>query len=188
MRLSVATTALVLVAAASALAVAAGFLVAGSASAGSDATSAQDRCLRGQWKMSNAASNALLQQLVSNPNMRVRRGVLTAAFGRDDPMRYGSTDFVVQIQAGDLVMEGVATFIFQAPWSTSGGNLVLGRGRSELVISKFTAYKDGKVISVPGGPPIIKRTPRGEAPYTCNRTTLRWRIPINDAQTLFRRQ
>ena len=185
MRLRMLTTVLVVSAATAALGA---VLVAGTASAGSAAANVQDRCLRGQWKMSNAASNALLQQLVGNPNMRVRRGVLTAAFARNDTMRYGSTDFVVQLRAGDLVMEGTATFIFQAPWSTSRGKLLLGRGRSELVISKFTAYKDGQVITVPGGEPIIRRTPRGATPYTCNRTTLRWRIPINDAQTLFRRQ
>jgi hypothetical protein len=158
-----------------------------SAAPASSGPAAQDRCLRGAWKMSNAASNALLQDLIRNPNMRVRRGVITAAFPREGTMRYGSTDFVLQLRAGDMIMEGTATFIFEAPWSTSRGNLVLGRGRSELVISKFTATKDGRTITVPGGDPIIQRTARGSTPYTCNRTTLRWRIPINDAQTLFRR-
>jgi hypothetical protein len=159
-----------------------------SAAPASSEPAAQDRCVRGAWKMSNAASNALLQELLRNPSMRVRRGVITAAFPREGTMRYGSTDFVLQLTAGDLVMEGTATFLFEAPWSTSRGNIVLGRGTSELVISKFTAYKDGRVITVPGGEPLIRRTARGSTPYTCNRTTLRWRIPINDAQTLFRRQ
>ena len=156
-------------------------------SAGSEVT-LQDRCVVGAWKMSNAASNALLQSMAPNPNMRVTQGVITAAFPRNDTMRYGSTYFVLELNAGDLVMEGTATFISEAPWSTNAGKIVLGRGRSELVISKFKATKDGETHTVPGGPPIIKRTPRGAMPYTCNRTTLRWRVPIGDTQTLFRRQ
>lgn len=161
--------------------------VTGGASGGPEGQTAQDRCVRGEWKMSNSASNALLQMLAPNPNMRVTRGVITAAFPRNDTMRYGSTFFVIELAVGDMVLEGTATFITEAPWSTQGGNLVLGRGRSELVISKFKATKDGQTFTVPGGPPIIRRTARGSAPYTCNRTTLRWRVPINDAQTLFRR-
>jgi hypothetical protein len=164
----------------------AGLALLAAAPAGSE-LAVQDRCVVGAWKMSNAASNALLQSLAPNPNMRITQGVITAAFPRNNTMRYGSTHFVIELAAGDMVMEGTATFISEAPWSTRAGKLVLGRGRSELVISKFKATKDGVTHTVPGGPPIIRRTPAGATPYTCNRTTLRWRVPIGEAQTLFRR-
>jgi hypothetical protein len=156
------------------------------APAGSE-LAAQDRCVRGAWKMSNAASNAVLQSLVQTPNISVEQGVLTAAFPRTGTMRYGSTHFVVKIDGGALVMKGTASFIFEAPWSTAGGRLVLGRGRSELFISKFTAIKDGRTITVDGPGATVTRTPAGRTPYTCRGDTLRWRIPINDTQTLFRR-
>jgi hypothetical protein len=168
-------------------AVTSSLLVAGSALGGADVAAAQDRCLRGQWKMSNAASNAVLQSLIPNPNMRVKEGVITAAFPAGNTMRYGSTHFVLELAAGGLEMEGTATFITEAPWSTRGRNLVLGRGRSELVISKLKATKGGTTQTISGGPPIIRSTPRGSTPYTCNRNTLRWRIPLNGTQTLFRR-
>jgi hypothetical protein len=168
-------------------------LVAGAfASSGSSSPSApdarvQDRCVRGEWRMSNAAANALLQRLIPNPAMRVTEGVVTAAFARGERMRYGSTHFVVTYDTGDLTMIGSATFFFEAGWQTGHRKLILDAGRSELVISKFTAIKDGKTYTVPGGPPLRQRTQGGGTPYTCSGNTLRWRVPINNSWATFRR-
>ena len=162
---------------------------AGTGAGSSRATEArvQDRCVRGEWRMSNAAANALLQRLISNPAMRVTEGVLTAAFPRGDRMRYGSTHFVLTLNAGEITMIGSATFYFEAGWQTGNGKLILDAGRSELVISKFTAIKDGKTVTAPGGPPVRQRTQGGGTPYTCRGNILRWRIPINNSWATFRR-
>ena len=164
----------------------AAFALAAAAPAGSE-LALKDRCVQGEWRMSNSASNALLQSLVSTGNISVAEGVITAAFPRRGKAVYGSTHFVVRVDGGDLVMKGTATFHFEADWSTANGKIVLGRGRSELVISKFQATKDGRTFTVPGPAPTIKRTPGGATPYTCNANTLRWRVPLNDTWTLFRR-
>jgi hypothetical protein len=161
--------------------------LAGGAGSAPAAQEVRDRCVRGDWKMSNAASNAVLQSLIRTPTITVARGVLTASFPREGTMRYGSTHFVVKVDGGALVMTGTASFVFEAGWSTSRGKLVLGRGESELFISKFTATKDGRTYTVPGPGATTKRTPRGETPYTCSGDTLRWKIPLNDTWTLFRR-
>ena len=166
--------------------VAAGFALATAAPAGSGPT-LKDSCVRGEWRMSNSASNALLQSLIPSGNIRVVEGVITAAFPRRGRALYGSTHFVVQVSGGDMVLKGTATFHFEAPWATREGKIVLGAGRSELVISKFTATKDGRTFTVPGPPATVRRTPPGGAPYTCNRTTLRWKVPLNNTWTLFRR-
>jgi hypothetical protein len=163
---------------------AAGFALAAPASGG---PTLRDSCVRGEWRMSNAASNAFLQSLIPTGNIRVGEGVITAAFPRRGPAVYGSTHFVVQISGGDMVLKGTATFHFEAGWETKEGKIVLQPGRSEIVISKFQATKDGRTVTVPGPPPTIRRTPRGAAPYTCNSTTLRWKVPLNNTWTLFRR-
>lgn len=181
MRLLLSTTTLVL-----ATAVAVGVLAGGATSSPGD-LSARDRCVRGDWKMSNAASNAVLQSLINTPTIRVARGVITASFARDGEMRYGSTDFVVRVDGGDLVMTGTGTFVFEANWSTRGDRLIVSAGRSEVFISKFTATKDGRTYTVPGPGATVKRTPGGPTPYTCRGDTLRWKIPLNDTWTLFRR-
>jgi hypothetical protein len=165
---------------------AAGLALVAASPAGSE-PAVKDRCVQGQWKMSNAASNAFLLSLVSTGNIRVAEGVITAAFPRRGRAVYGSSHFVVQVTAGDMVLKGTATIHFEAGWETKEGKILLGPGRSELVISKFQATKDGRTVTVPGPPPTIRRTPRGGAPYTCNRTTLRWKVPLNDTWTLFRR-
>jgi hypothetical protein len=172
-----------------AIAAVVGGVVAGTAqpSAVSSGSTAADRCVRGEWRMSNAAANALLQSLIPSGNIRVSEGVLTAAFPRNGHMRYGSTHFVVTADGGALVLKGSATFIFEADWNTRAGRLVLDAGRSELVISKFQATKDGRTVTVSGPPPTIRRTPPGATPYTCNRTTLRWRVPVNRTWATFRR-
>ena len=166
--------------------VAVGVFTGGAVSAPTEA-SARDRCVRGDWKMSNSASNAVLQSLIRIPNISVERGVLTASFPREGTMRYGTTHMVVKADGGALVMRGTATFIFEASWSTSRGKLVLGRGESELFISKFSATKNGQTYTVPGPGATTKRTPAGETPYTCRGDTLRWKIPLNNTWTLFRR-
>jgi hypothetical protein len=160
------------------------FMLAGSASGG---PALKDRCVQGEWRMSNAASNAFLQSLIPTGNIRVSEGVITAAFPRRGRAVYGSTHFVVQVSAGDMVLKGTATFHFEAGWETKEGKILLQPGRSELVISKFQATKDGRTVTVPGPPPTIRRTPRGGAPYTCNSTTLRWKVPLNNTWTRFRR-
>ncbi len=162
-------------------------VLAGGAGSSPGEPSVRDRCVRGDWKMSNSASNAVLQSLIRTPNISVERGVLTASFPRAGTMRYGTTDMVVKADGGALVMRGTATFIFEASWSTSRGKLILGRGESELFISKFSATKDGRTFTVPGPGATTRRTPAGETPYTCRGDTLRWKIPLNDTWTLFRR-
>lgn len=164
-------------------------VLAGAASSAPGAAEARvhDRCVRGEWRMSNAAANALLQRLVPNPAMRVTEGVLTAAFPRGERMKYGSTHFVLTMDTGDLVMIGSATFFFEAGWQTGNGKLILDAGRSELVISKFTAIKNGQRFTVPGGAPLRQRTQGGGTPYTCRGNTLRWKIPINNSWATFRR-
>lgn len=157
-----------------------------SAAPGTAGTSA-DRCLRGDWRMSNAAANRLLQQLIGNPQLRVRRGVLTAAFDARE-MRYGSTDFVVVISLADAQLEGVATFINELRYTTRAGRIVIQGGTTELNISKFTGTKNGRTITVPGPPPTSRTVPAGGAtPYTCSRSTLRWRIPVNNTWATFQR-
>lgn len=137
--------------------------------------------------MRNAAANALLQRLIPNPNMRVSEGVLTAAFPRDERMKYGSTHFVLTLTGGELTMIGSATFFFEAGWQTGNRKLILDAGRSELVISKFTAIKDGKRFTVSGGSPLRQRVQGGATPYTCRGNTLRWKIPINNTWATFQR-
>lgn len=172
------------------VAVAAVGSLAGSATPASADLSARDRCVRGTWKMSNAAATALLRDLTSpvgTSPLRVERGVITAAFPRTGSMRYGSTYFVVAADFGALVMRARGTFIYEASWSTRNGQLVVGRGRSELVISKFKATKDGRTVSVDGPPPSIKTVRAGATPYRCSRDTLRWEVPLNGSWAVFRR-
>lgn len=161
--------------------------LAGAALSSPSPARVRDRCVRGEWRMSNATSNALLQSLIPSGNITVTEGVITAAFPADDRMNYGSTHFVVKLAAGPLELKGFADFFFDAPWATKNGKLLLSAGRSELMISKFTAIKDGRTVTVPGPAPIRRRTSPGAAPYTCNGNTLRWKIPLNDTWTLFRR-
>jgi hypothetical protein len=49
-------------------------MLAGGASSAPAAQEARDRCVRGDWKMSNAASNAVLQSLIRTPTITVARG------------------------------------------------------------------------------------------------------------------
>lgn len=148
--------------------------LAPAATSGAGATS---RCLRGQWRMPNERANAFLQNLIGLPSMRVKSGVLTAAFNATEA-RYGSTYFVLQLSVGELKLRATATFIFESTYRTANGKLVLGRGTSELVISKFTAIKNGRTVSVPGPAPSIRRIPAGATPYVCTRSTLRWKVPF----------
>jgi hypothetical protein len=161
------------------LAVLAALLAFGAAATtdASSATSATDRCVRGLWQMPNERANTFLQNLIGNPAMRVKSGALTAGFNATEA-RYGSTHFVLQMDLGDAVLQASATFIFEATYRTAGGKIVLGRGQSELVISKFKAIKNGRTITVPGPPPSTRAIPAGATPYVCTRRTLRWRVPF----------
>lgn len=147
----------------------------------------QDRCVRGEWRMSTSASNALLQSLIPLANIRVTQGVMTAAFPRNGRMLYGSTHFVVKLTAGPLTMTGTADFSFEASWQTGNGKLILDAGRSYLYISKFSATKDGKTVTVAGPPPTVRRVSGDATPYTCRGDRLRWKIPLNDTWVTFRR-
>ncbi len=159
----------------------------GTAAAPSTAETAADRCLRGDWRMSSAAATRMLQQLLGSDLMRVRRGVLTASFNARE-MRYGSTDLALTLSAGGLELEGTATFINELRYTTRAGRIVIQGGTTELSISKFTGTKDGRTVSVPGPPPTTRRVPAGgTTPYTCTRSTLRWRIPVNNARATFQR-
>jgi hypothetical protein len=142
------------------------------------AAAAPDRCLRGQWRMPNERANTFLQNLIGNPAMRVKSGVLTAAFGRTEA-RYGSTHFVLHLALGGTrTLQASATFIFESQYGTRRGKLLLGRGQTELVISKFKATKGGATATIPGPAPTITTTPAGATPYVCTRTTLRWKVPF----------
>jgi hypothetical protein len=164
-------------------------VLVGSGSSASSAVQARvkDRCVRGEWRMSNAASNAMLQSLIHTPNITIASGVLSAAFPRDGRMVYGTTHMVVKVEAGGLVMKGSATFNFEAGWQTANGKLILDAGRSELYIAKLSATKDGRTYTVDGPPPTRRRTDGGATPYTCSANTLRWKIPLNDTLATFRR-
>jgi hypothetical protein len=140
-------------------------------------TAASDPCLRGQWRMPNERANTFLQNLIGNPAMRVKSGVLTAAFGGNQA-RYGSTHFVLQMTVGDLALRAAATFNFEAGYRTRSDKLVLGAGSSELAISKFQAIKGGRTVTVDGPAPRTTGTPAGATPYVCTSRTLRWKVPF----------
>jgi hypothetical protein len=147
-------------------------------SAAPAAAAVPDRCLRGQWRMPNERANTFLQNLIGNPAMRVKSGVLTAAFGRTEA-RYGSTHFVLHLTLGETrTLQASATFIFESRYSTRRGKLLLGRGQTELVISKFKATKGDTTATVPGPEPTTRTTPAGATPYVCTSTTLRWKVPF----------
>ena len=159
----------------------------GSSSPSAVETRVKDRCVRGEWRMSNAASNTMLRSLIQVPTISIESGVLTAAFPRDGRMVYGTTHMVVKVDGGALVMKGSATFHFEAGWQTANGKLILDAGRSELYIAKLTAIKDGQTFAVNGPPPTRRRTDPGATPYTCSANTLRWKIPLNNTWATFRR-
>lgn len=138
---------------------------------------ANARCLRGQWRTTNVEANAYLQRLMPLPEMKVSRGVLTAGFGGGE-MRYGSTSFQVALTTMPLVLRASASFVYEATYTVRGGAIAVGRGTSEVAISKFKATKDGKTVSVPGPAPTTRRIPAGTVPYTCVRNTLRLRPPV----------
>lgn len=160
------------------LALVAATLAAGAgAAAASGSAGSADRCLRGDWRISNAAVNDLLQRIVPVPSMQVSRGVLTASFNAAEA-RYGSTFFNLTQALGPLSLTATATFLTEARYTTRSGRLVVAGGTSELVISKFTAVKDGRQVTVPGPAPTTRSIPAGSTPYTCTASMLRWRMPI----------
>lgn len=157
-----------------ALAVAVG--MAGAASAG-ETTTANARCLVGQWRTTNVEANRVLQRLAPNPNMKVSRGVLTAGFGSGE-LRYGSSFFSLALQAPPVTLRATATFVFEATYRVRGNMILLGPGSSEVTISKFKAVRDGKTVTVAGPEPQTTSTPAGAVPFTCSGNTLRIRPPV----------
>lgn len=153
---------------------AASLTVVGGAAGGSESASA-DRCLRGNWRTSRAEANRVLRVLTGG-TMTVAEGRLTAGFNATR-MTYGSTHFVVRIQQGDFLLEGTANFVYEAPYTTRGENIRVGRGRSELFISKFRGEKDGRSITVPGPGLTVTRLPAGPLPYKCRGNSMNFAIP-----------
>lgn len=145
--------------------------------AAAPAQAASDRCVQGSWRMSNARANGFLQDLIGNPLVRVKSGVLTAAF-RGGEMRYGSTYFVLEMSLGTAVLRATANFLVEARYRTANRRLILSPGQSEITISKWKAIKDGKTATVPGLPPKTTATPAGSTPYTCANGVLRWKVPF----------
>ncbi len=168
MRRSIALTVIAVVALGVALAASGGAV-------GSTDEAAADRCLRGSWRTTRAEAQRILTVLTGG-TMRVAEGTLTAGFSATR-MTYGSTHFVVRIQQGDFLLEGTANFIYEAPYTTRGESIIVGRGRSELFISKFRGEKDGRSITVPGPGLRVVRVPAGPVSYKCRRGSMNMGIP-----------
>jgi hypothetical protein len=157
----------------------------GGATGGTESASA-DRCLRGSWRTSRAEANRVLAVLTGG-TMTVAEGRLTAGFNATR-MTYGSTHFVVRIQQGDFLLEGTANFVYEAPYTTRGETIVVGRGRTELFISKFRGENNGRSITVPGPGLTVRRLPAGPVPYKCRADSMNLGIPgHSDDAMRFRR-
>lgn len=178
MRRSIALMLLALVSAA------VGVAYAGAAAGGAESASA-DRCLRGDWRTSRAEANRVLRVLTGG-TMTVAEGRLTAGFNATR-MTYGSTHFVVRIQQGDFLLEGTANFVYEAPYTTRGERILVGRGRSELFISKFRGMKDGRSVTVAGPGLRVRSLPAGPLPYKCRGDSMNMGIPgYRDAMRFLR--
>lgn len=179
MRRSIALTLLAIVSAA------VGLAAVGGATGGTESASA-DRCLRGSWRTSRAEANRVLRVLTGG-TMTVAEGRLTAGFNATR-MTYGSTHFVVRIQQGDFLLEGTANFVYEAPYTTRGEKIIVGRGRSELFISKFRGENDGRSVTVPGPGLSVRRLPPGPVPYKCRADSMNLGIPGHPREAMnFRR-
>jgi hypothetical protein len=108
--------------------------------------------------------------------MTVAEGRLTASFNRTR-MTYGSTHFVVRLQQGDFLLEGTANFVYEAPYTTRGENIVVGRGHSELFISKLRGVHEGRSVTVPGPGLRTASVPAGPVPYKCRADSMNMGIP-----------
>jgi hypothetical protein len=158
-----------------------GLVLTGGAGAGTENASA-DRCLRGDWRTTRAEAQRILR-ILTGGTMTVAEGRLTAGFSRNR-MTYGSTHFVVRIQQGGFLLEGTANFLYEAPYTTRGENVVVGRGRSELFISKFRGEKDGTSVTVPGPAPTTRALPAGRLPYKCRGGTMNLGMPGHPGEAM----
>jgi hypothetical protein len=154
-----------------------GAAATGGIAAGEAGVATGPRCLQGHWRTTNVEANELLQRLVPLPELKVSRGVLTAAFGGGE-MRYGSTSFQVAFSTAALVMRGSASFLYEARYTATRSRIALGRGSSEVAITKLKATKDGKTITVPGVAPTTRAIPAGSVRYTCRGGKLKLRPPV----------
>jgi hypothetical protein len=94
----------------------------------------------------------------------------------------------IEATFGDLTMKARGTFLNVFRYTTRNGRLVLLGGTSRDRMSALTATVDGRTVTIPGRGAITRRIPSGgSVPYTCTRTTLRWRLPLNDTTATFRR-
>ncbi len=152
-------------------------LATGSVAATGVSEATGPRCLRGAWRTTNVEANELLQRLVPLPQMKVSRGVLTTAFGGGE-MRYGSTSFQVSYSLADFVVRASASFVYEAPYTATRSRIALGRGSSEVAVTKFKGTKAGKTVTVPGVEPTMRAIPAGSVAYTCRGNTLRLRPPV----------
>jgi hypothetical protein len=157
-------------------------LVLATAAGGASERAAADRCLRGDWRTTRAEAQRILR-ILTGGTMTVAEGRLTASFNRNR-MTYGSTHFVVRIQRGSFLLEGTANFVYEAPYTTRGENIVVGRGRSELFISKFRGEKDGTSITVPGPAPTTRTLPAGPLPYKCRAASMNLGMPGHPGEAM----
>jgi hypothetical protein len=154
--------------------VSSGLAITGGAVAGTE-NAAANRCLRGDWRTTQAEARRILG-ILTGGNMTVAEGRLTASFSRTR-MTYGSTHFVVRLQQGGFLLEGTANFVYGAPYTTRGENIVVGRGRSELFISKFRGENNGTSVTVPGPAPTTRILPAGPIPYKCRGDSMNLGMP-----------
>lgn len=158
-----------------------GLVLARGASGGTESASA-DRCLRGDWRTTRAEAQRILR-ILTGGTMTVAEGRLTASFNRNR-MTYGSTHFVVRIQQGGFLLEGTANFVYEASYTTRGENIVVGRGRSELYISKFRGEKNGTSVTVPGPAPTTRTLPAGPVPYKCRGGSMNLGMPGHPGEAM----
>ena len=166
MRLPLALSGLVLVAAVSAL----------TALAGSNPTgSGTPACLRGEWGASQAETKRVLRALAPVPGLEPR-GKLYMIF-REGTFQYGSTSLVLKIDLGDAVATARARFFVLQPYTARRGSFTTRGGESTIEYGEMTATKDGRTYSVPGPPTRTTRVPGGTTPFQCSGNTLKVRLP-----------
>jgi hypothetical protein len=133
------------------------------------------RCLRGEWGATQAETNRVIRALAPVPGL-TPRGKLYMIF-RDGAFQYGSTDMLVKIDGGDLVMTAQARFFTLQRYTARPGALTTQRGTSTIEYGRMTATKRGQTYSVAGPPPKTTRIPGGTTPFQCRGNTLKVRMP-----------
>jgi hypothetical protein len=132
-------------------------------------------CLRGEWHASQAETRRVMRALVPVDGLEPR-GRLYMIF-RDGAFQYGSTDMLVKIDGGDLVMTAQARFFTLQRYTARPGALTTQRGTSTIEYGRMTATKRGQTYSVAGPPPKTTRIPGGTTPFQCRDNTLKVRMP-----------